>query len=468
MENLQIYLIMALLGYAAFVFIAESFNPFSKNRLTRRHGPDLRFRHWIGVLSGLIIGLSAIATRVFPASTLVDQLKVCIIAALVVLLPFLLLVGLIRFVSRRDDDFVDRGKASVTAETDHSDLHIDPNADADQLAPQNPDLAILNQQQEQLEQQQIEAEAMRLAALESQEQDDHLAEERRIEALRAQEKQRLHEQWEEKQAIERQKQEQEKLEQARLQQERLEREQRMEQERLEQQRLEQEQLTKQEQELQSSRSASVDTAATEMIDADQALIATTEAQRRETADTVSTADAPHAGGTPTPELLNTVAGEITVLQDGLTALRSRADTNEKQVSRLADLSDEQIRCQRQIDTSRDELEKVRHMQVESKEREVSALKTQQDKRENTIASMQRVIELQKKQITIAANNSERQQNLARQAANVARQAAQQRQQAQRRAEQEKVARQKMEQSAKRAVVIARDAVTKLAIQERGS
>lgn len=87
MDFINIYVVMALVGIIAFIFIAESFNPFKPHKLKA-----LRHRHWLGVIAGLLAGLSAFATKLFPANSLLGEVKVSFAAALLLLLPVLLYV----------------------------------------------------------------------------------------------------------------------------------------------------------------------------------------------------------------------------------------------------------------------------------------------------------------------------------------------------------------------------------------
>lgn len=93
---LNIFLLMALIGYVTFVFIGEGLNPFRPPRNTQATGSKRRRRrYWFGLITGLLVALSSLAVKFFPVTGLLSELKVSLLTAFFLLLPFLFYVILV-------------------------------------------------------------------------------------------------------------------------------------------------------------------------------------------------------------------------------------------------------------------------------------------------------------------------------------------------------------------------------------
>lgn len=108
MPTLALYLTMSLAGFAIFVFVSESFNPFRRSF----HSVFLRRRHWIGIVGGLAVALSPVALYLRPAASLHDKILVVLATAFFTLLLILLFVTLLYLIRSGKDELENRKNPS--------------------------------------------------------------------------------------------------------------------------------------------------------------------------------------------------------------------------------------------------------------------------------------------------------------------------------------------------------------------
>ncbi len=109
---MNVYVIMAVLGLLSFVFIAEAVNPFKRHRV-----PVLRTRHRIGVLVGMLIGLSSLINLFAPTPSLIMQVKQSTITAFFLLLPVVLFMLFKQFYRRNRSESSREATASGAVKT---------------------------------------------------------------------------------------------------------------------------------------------------------------------------------------------------------------------------------------------------------------------------------------------------------------------------------------------------------------
>ena len=88
MHTFHTILIMALLGYLAFVFIAESFNPFKIPKNRTRRG-----RYRVGLLIGGLLAISSIAAWIYPAGNLASSVRTSLSASILMVGAVILCLG---------------------------------------------------------------------------------------------------------------------------------------------------------------------------------------------------------------------------------------------------------------------------------------------------------------------------------------------------------------------------------------
>lgn len=87
--NIMIAISMVLLGYAVFVFTAESYNPFAIPAKNNSKSADRRRYHLLGILAGSLVALSCIAAWILSSGNFFEGLQVSFIVATISLLILL-------------------------------------------------------------------------------------------------------------------------------------------------------------------------------------------------------------------------------------------------------------------------------------------------------------------------------------------------------------------------------------------
>ena len=95
MISIELMAIMAIIGYMAFVFTAESFNPFFIPRLRRK-----RILHAVGITVAAMIASSPLVLQIWPKTGLREQLSLILLVLLVSLACLIVLYSIYYLYSR--------------------------------------------------------------------------------------------------------------------------------------------------------------------------------------------------------------------------------------------------------------------------------------------------------------------------------------------------------------------------------
>jgi len=95
MISIELMAIMAIIGYMAFVFIAESFNPFFISRRRRK-----RVLHAVGIMVAAMIASSPLVLHIWPKTNLREQLSLILLVLLASLACLIVLYSIYYLYSR--------------------------------------------------------------------------------------------------------------------------------------------------------------------------------------------------------------------------------------------------------------------------------------------------------------------------------------------------------------------------------
>ena len=146
MISIELMAIMAIIGYMAFVFIAESFNPFFISRRRRK-----RVLHAVGIMVAAMIASSPLVLHIWPKTNLREQLSLILLVLLASLACLIVLYSIYYLYSRlftQEADTDTRGVLRTESEstanllTNKAGAPTKINHDEDTAEPNTPPIEI--------------------------------------------------------------------------------------------------------------------------------------------------------------------------------------------------------------------------------------------------------------------------------------------------------------------------------------